>query len=611
EEVLSVVPLFGDDTAAEDKFARAKSFLKSLIADAEPEEEPGPERLGKQKKNPKKKRTPPRRPRIVLPPDTPAKELSAHYAKGLRSLRNRSFILLFLSLVTLYLSLANAQLLPALPYLDQFNICVYANAGILILAFIVGWDVPCAGFKALFHLRPAMTTVAAFTCLIVLADAGTLVFLQYRPESLPFFAPATLILTFHLWGIYRKRAALRISCHTAGSVSQPYIVTADPDKWDNETAFQKRTARPDGFGTQIQMPDFSETVQAKLAPILILVSILFALLATVFHGHPELVFWALSAIFSAASSLGACLCFSLPYLSVATKLGKIGAAFAGWAGVSTSQYCDRILLDDYDLYPPGTIKLHDFSVFEGVTEQRLISFTTSVLSAAGGGLTPIFQALARSANIPLLDVQDLVRHNDGLSAQIHGKRVLVGTVDFLARMKVNLPSVLTKQTLFCAVDGVAIGEFILHYRPHTGITPALFSLFGNRITPILIARNFHITQDLLDAHFHIPTDKMIIPDMERRTTLAESQPNQSFILAVLCREGLTPYSTSIAAARRLCVAARLNTMITCIGSAVGVLLAFFLAGAAALTALNALSMSAFLLLWLIPIFLILGWVNQF
>ena len=54
------------------------------------------------------------------------------------------------------------------------------------------------------------------------------------------------------------------------------------------------------------------------------------------------------------------------------------------------------------------------------------------------------------------------------------------------------------------------------------------------------------------------------------------QPHNPILTGVLCREGLVPYADTVVGARRLRRATRFGAILTCVGSTVGVLLAYYL-----------------------------------
>ena len=117
---------------------------------------------------------------------------------------------------------------------------------------------------------------------------------------------------------------------------------------------------------------------------------------------------------------------------------------------------------------------------------------------------------------------------------------------------------------------------------------------------------------MLRQRFKLPVERMEYPGMERRMELSDAEREHlPVITALLCREGLAPLSEAVVGGLRLRRAVRLATLLTCIGSALGVLLAYYLTLHLAFSSLTAASLLVFLLMWLVPTYLISGWVNKY
>ena len=83
------------------------------------------------------------------------------------------------------------------------------------------------------------------------------------------------------------------------------------------------------------------------------------------------------------------------------------------------------------------------------------------------------------------------------------------------------------------------------------------------------------------------------------------------LTAVLCREGLLPFAESVVGARRLRRAVRASAVLTCAGSTLGVLLAYYLTSVDAYASLSPLNLLFYLLMWLLPVWFLSGWVHRY
>ena len=153
----------------------------------------------------------------------------------------------------------------------------------------------------------------------------------------------------------------------------------------------------------------------------------------------------------------------------------------------------------------------------------------------------------------------------GLSANIRGDQVLVGSAAFMNLMDIPLPQGLNvKSAVFCAINGELAGIFALSYSLHDTIFPALEELMREKIGPVLATRDFNLIPAMLHQRFKLAADKMDFPPVERRRELSDpEQPHSDVLTALLCREGLFPFAEAVTAAKRLRWATRLGAILCC------------------------------------------------
>lgn len=189
----------------------------------------------------------------------------------------------------------------------------------------------------------------------------------------------------------------------------------------------------------------------------------------------------------------------------------------------------------------------------------------------------------------------------------------MGSASFMALMEVSLPQGLNvRNAVFCAIDGELAGIFALNYVLHGTISPAISALVGAHVSPVLCTRDFNLIPAMLRQKFKLPVEKMDFPSVERRTELSDPDaPHSPRITAVLCREGLGPFSEAVVGAKRLKIAVRISSALSVLGSVIGLLLAFYLTFVSAWQSISPAQMVVFLAAWLVPTLLISNWVNRY
>ena len=547
------------------------------------------------------------------PPDAPPAQLSLEYGVGLKPLKNKTIGAAVLAVVLLVLAFLDTGILSFLTDLVPEDILLYASLGGFVVCCALAWDVLKDGLVQLTNFTPGSSTLALFAAAFTLADGVTMVLTPLRESAVPFFAPCALVLLFQLIGQYCDRASKFQACRTASSVARPYVVTQDPDVLAGKTGFRKWLGLPKGFGSQIRTTSQADERFQKLTPVLMTACVCLALLTTVAHHQPKLVLWSLSALFTASATLGASLTLSFPLQILGSKLATLGVALAGWPGIAAAKGCRAALLTDNDLYPPGTVTLANSKPLSNLPMDRVVAYTASAIRASGSGLSYLFDKLLRSEGAKYLPIEKILLQDNGLIAQTQGQQILVGNSDFMSKQGIALPTgIKYKNTVFCAVDRELIGMFGVRYALHTTIVPSLQSLLGHRIAPVLVTRDFNINPKRMRFSDRLNKDSLTYPDLQRRVTL--SGPNQAHgqtIVAVLCREGMAPFTLALIAAKRVRRAAGLSSFFVRLSACVGVILTATLSSAGALGAMSAWHMALFLLLWFVPVLLLSIWTEQY
>ena len=555
----------------------------------------------------------PRRPEPP-PPDTAPQELARRYGKGLKVMRLRVVLVFLLAAAALFQLAVPAAGFVWLPPLDGYQVQVWIAAGLLGVGILLSLDVLAAGIARMFRGRVGMDTLAALSGIFTMADALILAVTQDREGQLPYSAAVLAGLFFLLHGTYHKKCGLRLSCRTASSVAEPYILTLDEGKWNGRDTYCKWSGEPHGFGSQIQMDDGAQRIYRVVCPVLLLACVLFSLLASYGVGKPQHLLWCLSATFTAAAAFGGALVYGRPFHKVARRLAQSGGALAGWPGMAQSRKGDRVLITDGDLFPPGYVELNGIKVFGDWSIEKVVGCTATLIRDSGSGLTKLFHDLLRAQGAIFRRADDLCCYEGGgLSANIRGEQVLVGSAAFMNLMEVRLPQGLhVKNAVFCAIDGELAGIFALNYTLPDVVFPALDSLMREKVGPVLATRDFNLIPSMLHQRFKLAADKMDFPPVERRRELSDpDQPHSETITAVLCREGLLPYADAVVGAKRLRWCARFGAVLTCVGSALGILLAYYLTAVDAYGSLSPLNLLIFLLFWVAPVWFLTSWVPRY
>lgn len=554
------------------------------------------------------------RPPEPPPPDTDPHDLAKTYGRGLKALRLRALVVALLFLAALAQLIVPAVGLVWLPPLDSMAIQCWGAAGLMALGLLLGLDVLVVGLSRAFHGKVGMDSLTALACLTTLGDGVVLALTGDGAARLPYTAVALAGLWCQLHGSYHKKCALRLSCRTAAASSHPYRVTLDEGKWNGRDTYAKWSGDCRDFGSRVQMDDGAQLIFRRYCPLLLLGDILLSVLATVGRGRSLELLWGMSALFCATAAFGGALAYGRSFHKIARRLIQSGGALAGWPGAACARRGDRVLITDGDLFPPGYVELNGYKVLGDFPMERVVAYTATLIRDSGSGLTKLFHDHLRALGGLMRNADHLhCYEGGGLSANIRGDQVLVGSAAFMNLMEVSLPVGLNvKNAVFCAIDGELAGIFALSYTLPDTVFPSIEELMREKVGPVLATRDFNLIPAMLKQRFKLAADKMDFPPVERRREL--SDPDQSHsdqLVALLCREGIYPLAESVTGARRLRWATVVGAVLCCVGSTLGLLLAAYLVSAQAYGSLSPLNLLIFLLTWLAPVWFLSGWVHRY
>ena len=483
-------------------------------------------------------------------------------------------------------------------YSDQPRVFVLVSVLLQLLVCAAAWPVYVLGFA---RLPLSGHTCAALASLLTLADTCSILLLPQRLDAPPLGAISAVALSLCLWGECWHAGALREGFRLVALGSPSYVV----DLTENGALKQRGNAA--GFYHRAVKEDAAARWQGLLLPVILTGSVVFGALSSFGLGRPQNFLWCWSAILTAGTALALPCVYSLPYCRLAKRLGKSGCAVAGLYGARQLSYSRELLVNDADLFPPGSIRVREIKVI-GEERRKAAAYAGSLAEAYGCGWTDLFTAFLQETGARRERLDHFHIHDEGgVSAAIHGETAVLGTANLLRRMSIRLPkSMEWKDGLYLAIDGELAAIFCLVYQPADSVRWALGAMHRNGLTPLLAVRDPNLTLRFLKRTFSTDGGALML-DLNERLNLSElrekgdARPN-----GLLYREGLAPYFDVVAGSKRLCHAVRWGNAITLLGSIAGTLLGFYLVFAGSADVLSPLRLLLFLGLWLLPV-LVLTW----
>lgn len=488
---------------------------------------------------------------------------------------------------------------------SRFQSTVYL--GTLAVQMLLCRHVFVRAFSMLARRRCVGELLISLAALAAAGDCAACLLLPERTAVTPYSAAACAALFFGQWGAGRESRGMYDTFRAAAmDDSPPYLVT------DTARGACKQRGTLPGFYTAAVRPDASALLQTIFLPVVLAGALVFAGLTSLGQGRNPDFLLNCSITLAAGGTCALPLCWALPWSRLAGHLQKVGCAVAGWSGADLISRRRSMILTDTDLFPPGTVQLNGVKLY-GEERVKALSYAAAMARRAGSGLERLFDRLLRGeGGGPRESAEDFSFYEEGgWSAAIRGESVLMGTASFLRKMEVRLPGDINLKTgVFLAVDRHLVAVFAVKYNPAENVDFALRMMRRGRITPILASRDPNIDPALLKRKFHKGV-RVEYPSLADRVALSEAEQDRDLPRALLFREGLLPFAETVVGSRRLCKAVRQSAVISLLGSAAGVLLAFYLLTRQAYDLLNPLSLLLFLLLWTLPVLVLTDWAGRY
>lgn len=494
-----------------------------------------------------------------------------------------------------------------MPYIYLF-ICCALEIAVMALCF----ETTVTGVRDLVTLRPNMESVVTFANFASLLHMITVMFKPEWEGYYGYAAVSTLSMLLAAYYLRKLEVAKLKSCRAAAGMGRPYIVVAEPDIYDGETALVKyRADKPLGFVPRLNREDHARKVWKVAAPIVIFGSLALAAVASFANDNGHRFFWCLAAISAAGAPLGLLLPYCLCFAKAARHLYSIGEALAGYAAAESLSEAKSVVMTDGDLFPPGNIALNGLKVYGGNPVDKVMIYAASLINASGAATSRPFADQLGEQSGELLKVNAFKFYeNGGIGGEIGGDTVLAGTASFMMRNGIRIPQDVGGKTLiFLAINLELAGVFALSYGASSAVRGGLSMLMRQQMTPVFATRDFNISPAMIETKFKLSTDTVDFPKEAER--LALSDPYRLFsgkISAVISREGLKHYAECVVCARNLRRAVRISTALTLFSAVIAMLVMFYLCFTGAVVVASPLNLLLYAALWLLPNFVIARWV---
>ena len=491
---------------------------------------------------------------------------------------------------------------------NRLRLVIFSQVLAMLVSALLGSHLMVDAIADLFKGRFTVNTLLTVTFAACLVD-GVFCLMDLR---VPCCAAFSLEMTMALWARLQKRNTELAQLDTMRKAVRLHGIIKVDNFYEGLDGLLRKEGQVSDFMDTYEKPSTPEVLQSIYAALSLLACIAIAAFAGMLHGV-EMAVQIFSTSLLVAVPATFFISISRPMSILETRLHMVGTVLCGWAGIRDLVGKAVFPLKDQDLFPQGSTKLNGVKFYSERNPDEIVSYSASLIGACGGCLVPVFHQLLKSRNGTALKVETFRTYPEGgIGGEIHGEPILMGTLNFIQSMGVEIPEgTMVNQAVYAAIDGQLCAVYAISYAKMRSASAGLVTLNGYRkMTMVKLPGDFMITEDFLRNKFNIKSKRVIFPDREEGTLLSRFQPDPSEpVLALTTRDELVSSAYAITGARALRQATRLGVAIHLLGGILGLIIMLALGYLGSMELLTPTNVLLYQLIWAIPGLLVTEWTR--
>lgn len=265
-----------------------------------------------------------------------------------------------------------------------------------------------------------------------------------------------------------------------------------------------------------------------------------------------------------------------------------GSVILGHRAVEESAEMNAYAIDSSEIFPKESISIIGIKTFHNMRIDDAILYSSAMAIAADNPLSGVFESTILGKRDLLPPVETIAYEERlGLSAWIHGRRVLFGNRDLLINHNVEVPEEeFEKQythngrkVLYLAIAGKMAAMFVIQYRADKRMRTALQNADRAGITLLVRNTDCNITEDMICHYYKLPLSAVKILSPVSGDIFQKYRNGEKLVAGSgLLHDGTVEASLrTVYEARRLYDAIFTNTVIASAYSIIALLLCVVLA----------------------------------
>lgn len=490
---------------------------------------------------------------------------------------------------------------------NRMKLMVFGQCLAMLFSALFGSFQLIEGVSDLVRKRFSLNTLLVFSFLICCVDGA----MCLQTPRVPCCAPFSLQVFFSLLDtLYRRRTELS-QMDTLRRATDLTAIRTGNEKVDGYQVMLRTQGQLEDFWEQYPRPGKAEKLLRFYSLCSLIAAVAVGIVAGILHGV-QVGFQVAAVTVLAATPATFFISHSRPADILEKRFKRTGTLICGWEGMNAASGKVIYPLSHADLFPAGTVKMNGVKYFGTRDPDEVVAYGTALITASQSGLAPLFTQILDSRNCYHLSATQLAFHDGGITGDVRGEAVTVGSLSFLREQGIEIPDNLKVTNAVCVAVGQTLcGLFAISYEKTHYAANGLHSLCGYpRLIPTVADGDFLLNAAFMKARFGVNPKRLRIADAQTRQAIAALEPDTLSPAVVLAtQDNLSALAYGVTGARSLHRSCYLGLAIHMAGGilGIGIMLALTLLGATWL--LTPMHILLYQLIWCVPGLLATEWTR--
>ena len=201
------------------------------------------------------------------------------------------------------------------------------------------------------------------------------------------------------------------------------------------------------------------------------------------------------------------------------SLNSEGTMIVSLDAAEKASCSNAVVMDSADIFDRSGCVMHGMKDFKNIRIDDVLLYAAAMVIKSGGPMRESFEQVVDGRQDLLPPVKELVYEDKlGISARIHGQKVLLGNRNMLVHHNIEVPEKAVEEryshsgrkVIYLAVAEKIAALFVVSYAVDKNLTGYLKSLESNGIQVLVRTNDVNVTEELISKSFGMPQENFKI-----------------------------------------------------------------------------------------------------